>query len=1120
MDNLFAPVGGLFRIMMNEIIEHGESVERYIQTKVDDLCKARDLENSIRTEIVKELGRRSAGIYLLASLTLKSLEDAEASKSNIRSVIQTLPGSLQKIYSDALDKVASTKRLRVAVLLLWVVFAVRPLRKWELSIAVTITCEDLAKISNDDLEDKVASDILGETGVRELVGPVIRVTGGDLVSLVHSSARQYLLGLAPNEGRHKWVWGWVKNRRGWEYESITAMASRELSLDCQQLISFASRVNTTPLLPGSASTSNVTDGIRPLLHYAIENLPDHFRQAPPGREMQAVFASFLESNSGRRWMREFWILKDPTQTYKELSPLEFCCALGLVEIVKHILPLDQYPKVQLSDVKGVKSAKDDATHLLAAADLAAMFGNVEILRVLCEDMGTPTNSDDLIPQTSWKATPIGFVHIGQNLGHYDVPVPARGTKGEDVVNERQKAVEQLSRYCPLHTATAYGHADAAEYLISREASISRQDENGQWAIDIAIEKKIEGLVQLLLRHHQHEILLLLHHFIEVGKPGNIERLIQLRPELLSNGVHFKTGFGEHDGSMLHVSASAGSFSVYKLLVQLSAEPRVKDSEGRQAIHYAAASGQSAFIESILADGSASKMDEDASSRNCLFYATLGVSCCDDETWASAHQRQHVISTLVGNASTTVSNVLVRSALQSLAKLSYHASSYKIYDLTAEDRPDVVFEKCLKFLLSKAPDITLGGGFLHAAFESTSFPLDVAVDLAANADETDSKGRTAIHSAAAAKREWTAWHEKLAARVTNIDQQDADGLTALHVAISAAEEYNVLPRVKILLERGADPNCADVQGESPFTAAVGYLLTAPGPEYSWGAAENDGLLTALLLRYENGVESMSDEVLPRLIAALAKSTRHDDLTSLLKAMSTRQRNHFLQAGLDTVFITAGLLFTCDEVGWPPETLSVMARHLDNPQLEQMLAKAFQEKRRGITEMCRSLLKDADVSLWIARSDIVKHVISAAQQGDRDTIELFVEVVGGAVDTKDARGQTMLSHAVETGRVELTKYLLSCDADSSIPDAKGKTAVYWGAREGKLDTLKLLVEAFAPVTDADIEIAKERGKEDVRTYLEKHRSPEAPQTRDQGRTGRRLGFGPSWKMPLLSALGRHK
>lgn len=1088
MDGLFEPVGGTMRIIMDENSSHIENVHKYIQSKVDGLCKLRPGLSQLHSEMIMELQKRSVGIYLLASLNLKSLATAVATPANIRSVIQTLPGDLTAIYSKALDKVAPANQPRAAALLLWVVFATRPLRTWELSAAVTITCLDQPPTKDHNFLDEVSLDILGETGIHELVGPLIRVTGGDVVSLVHSSARQYLLDLVPQASEHGWVWGWPKAE--WRFDSVAAMASHILLIDCRDVISFALTANISASSPEPITVNSPDAGIRSLLHYAIENLPEHARQCPPGQGTHALFASFLQSADGKTWVQQFWKQKDPTQSYKQFSPLEFCCALGLVEIVKQLLPLDQYPRVNLPDVKAVQRAKADATTLLTAADLAAMFGNVEILRVLCEDMGTPVDSNRLIPQTSWKATPGGdWYHIGRQYGHYDIPDPAPGTKGEDVENEREKAVEQLSWYRPLHTATAYGHAEAAEYLICRGGSISRQDESGKWAIEIAMENKIEDLVRLLHGHHQENIPELVNHLLEVDNPENIERLVQLQPQLMSDGFHFKTILGDYNGSMLHVAAAAGNMSAYKLLHHLGRGHGYKDSEGRQPIHYAAAAGQMEFIKSFLADKVARITDKDTSGRDSLFYVTLGASCCDSENWTPVDKRKQAIQMLAEASNPTVWESSVISSLRLLANFSFGPLwKYRIQNQEA------TFKDSLRIIISTTPNISLDGDFLRAAFQSTFFPVDIALDLVKNVNETDSRGRTALHIAAAGQREWSIGQARLA-KFTDIDHPDDKGMTALRLAVDALEdpeidEYRKLHRVEVLLQHGADPTCADLHGITPISAPVKFALT--GIDHV-GCASTipspvDGLLSLLLSRCSSTAESVSDEALCHLVPALAVSKRRKDLASLMGSISTRQRTYWLERGLETGPITADVLFACHGLGWPPEALSAIVQHLDGGQVEVAYARAFIEESRIVAETCRAHMKDPNA--WLDRGDSRERLINAARRGNKEVVELFVEVMDGNLNAMDTAGQTLLSNAAENGRLELTQYLLSRGADSSIPDAKGKTAVYWAARENKLDALKLLVKAGAPVTENDIAVAKSMNRGAVQAYLESQMKGEAP------------------------------
>lgn len=1085
MDRLFEPVGGTVRIMMNENSAHIENVQRYIRTKVEDLLIVRPGLAELRQEIISELERRSAGIYLLASLNLKSLSTAVATPDEIRAVIRTLPGDLQAIYSHALDKVPPAYRLRTAALLLWVAFSVRPLGEWELSTAVGMTCLKRPLKDYRDLKNQVSLSIMEETGIRELVGPVLRVTSGNIVLLVHSSARQYLLSLAPgtsgseDPGDHDWVWGSVMVHYGFNSHSVGAMASRVLSSNCQHLIALPFLTNTSELTPDPTKVAGSDFGIRSLLKYAIETLPDHVRQAASEEDTHALFATFLQSDNGGAWMRQFWMLRDPTQRYKLFSPLEFCCALGLVEAVKKLLSLSRYPTRALGDIEDVRRAEAAATELLTAADLAAMFGNVEILQFLCDDMQTPVDSNRLIPLTAWKATPSGWIHIGAEFG-YDVPVPAEGTKGQDVENARNRAEESLSAYHPLHTATAYGHANVAEFLISKGANIAREDENGKWPIEIAMENGIGSLVQLLFRHHQEfsdDFIRLIRHIADTENTMKIDFLLELDPKLKSNGVHFTAMFGEYSGSMLHLAAADGNLVVYKYLVPMC---ETKDSAGRQAIHYAAASGQDVFLQTILADGVAHSADTDASGRNALFYATLGTSCYDIRKLTMFPEREKVISALLVDTTETLRDSLISSALRSLAEFEPSRSGYYGHG------PGL--ETCVMTLRSKVPGLfTLDGGFLHAAFRSDFFPLGLALDLARDINEVDNRGQTALHVAATNERKWGSWHKKFAETVNDIDKRDNDGCTALRLAIDSAKTSaaDLQPRIEILLDHGAQIDSRDSRGMTVISAAAEFLERGELWVQTYPPGLGDGLLALLLSRSPDGANGISYEVLPSLVYALENSKAQRDLASLMRAMSAEQRSYWVMR-FEPKRVTQEVLFACQD--WAPKSLYAVASRLDTTQLEKSCAQAFLEKSRIIAQLClprlSRRLRDASWLRWLGAH---QYLLRAVQNGDKETIKTFLKIMMGDVNTIIQSGQTMLSIAAENGHAELVGYLLSHNADVSIPDGEGKTALFWAARENRLDAVMLLVEAGAQITPRDINITKEMelkgmNRKEVRTYLE--------------------------------------
>jgi ankyrin repeat protein len=764
------------------------------------------------------------------------------------------------------------------------------MRGSELSAAIEFFCRIRSFTTFKELEDHVDLDVLGTDGISALIGPLIKTTADvdGIMSIVHSSAKEYLIDLAPDKPqspsspRHAWVWNSLGILDGGEGAKLSTRAAEVMSLQCQDLIFFAARTGILTSLaePATELDHPAIGSLRSLVKYAVENLPDHIRQCPPKQDTRALFASFVANPTGRIWMSLFWMLKDPSQKYRDFSPLQFCCALGLVEAVRHLLPKCRYPTEYLQDIQAVMSAQALASELLTAVDIAAMFGNVGVLELLCEGHGTPVDSDNLIPETTYKTTPSeSLVHIPLMSSR----APAPGTDPEEVINEREKAVEQLTWYRPLHTATRYGQADAVEYLISRGSALFRQDEDGKCAFELAVDKNVEVIIPILLHHHMDSMSTLLLRFIHGGHLRYVAWLAELRPDLLVDGVEFQSRFGESRGSIAHLAAATGSETIFDFLVEVGGRSDIKDSEGRQGIHYAASAGRTAFVEHMLAQDTASRHLTDRFDRNPLYYASIGSSCADDSCTPS-HARERVITALIGQVPESISTALVSSAIISLLTDSSTTTT------SCSPRWDI--EKAILTLPWKISRNQLGAGFLHKAFTSASFPLRVALDLNSNANETDSRGQTLLHAAAATERIWDECHRELAGRMSDINCRDAQGMTPLHAVVEAAEiaKGGILNRIILLADLGADMNSADSLGKIPATAVVTQLLTASPLDPQSGSAQDhvlpDGVLVVVLSNEGGSAQAIRDDVLPQLVTSLVNTRRNKDAVGLLKVLSPR------------------------------------------------------------------------------------------------------------------------------------------------------------------------------------------------------------------------------------------
>ena len=177
---------------LDDQIQHDRGIKKTIKQKVDELCKKRECPQ-LADMITKKLSETASGMYLLPIMAINSLMKVHATPKNIMEELHRFPKDLMVAYRQSLDTVKTNHRHLVASVLLWVVFAIRPLSIKQLSSAVAL---DNTVETAQDLQMNTSVDLLGAEGVVELLGSNLKVSmseGDSFVSLIHHSAREFLL---------------------------------------------------------------------------------------------------------------------------------------------------------------------------------------------------------------------------------------------------------------------------------------------------------------------------------------------------------------------------------------------------------------------------------------------------------------------------------------------------------------------------------------------------------------------------------------------------------------------------------------------------------------------------------------------------------------------------------------------------------------------------------------------------------------------------------------------------------------------------------------------------------------------------------------------------------------
>ncbi|KMU77168.1 Pfs [Coccidioides immitis RMSCC 3703] len=243
-------------------------VEKYITAKVNELELEDQLEES-RLKIVREALEKGAdGTFLWVGFVADELKGK--SKHKMEEILTKVPKRLGDIYKRILHQMEDKEQL--ARILQWVVLARRPLTLTELAIAVDIH-DSNTQSCVEILKDQLSS-------CRQLLKVM-----GDSVSLIHNSAKDFLLGDV--------------------HSGIEAFCVREethlvLARTCLDTIEVGHKTSNNIRSEPAEST---------LFPYASRYWLDHLRQVPDTIEQDLFSRQFFTPNSSARgrWWADYWV---------------------------------------------------------------------------------------------------------------------------------------------------------------------------------------------------------------------------------------------------------------------------------------------------------------------------------------------------------------------------------------------------------------------------------------------------------------------------------------------------------------------------------------------------------------------------------------------------------------------------------------------------------------------------------------------------------------------------------------------------------------------------------------------------------------------------------------------
>lgn len=183
-------------------VPHKLSKQTYISLTEEHLSVSRDIKaytmNAINSledrfgekdieEIASAIMAKANGMFLWVKLVLLTLLEQE-SLFEIQATLSRLPTGLAGIYKillERLEKIADTQQKpRIRMIFYWILFALRPMKVWEICDALVIGGSNLMLVKDQTMLHPRILDICK---------PLIEVHKDQTVSFVHFSVKDYLL---------------------------------------------------------------------------------------------------------------------------------------------------------------------------------------------------------------------------------------------------------------------------------------------------------------------------------------------------------------------------------------------------------------------------------------------------------------------------------------------------------------------------------------------------------------------------------------------------------------------------------------------------------------------------------------------------------------------------------------------------------------------------------------------------------------------------------------------------------------------------------------------------------------------------------------------------------------
>ena len=1007
-------------------------------------------------------------------LVLKQLRFSHgpSTKLAIEQQLEILPPTTPKeIFVHILSRIPVEKTQWARKTLIWTLYTFHPLSVWELSAALMHPGENL---SNEvgDIGIDAYQDIIAEL---DNVFQGLFIVEHNEVHFSHPDARQFFLDL---ERGQESVWYIVTRETA--HQEITNACFFYLSIFQGQrsvLQSYAYPPADLPEIP------TYTPGYG-ICSYAIKYWPNHYKEIRGNLHLTESAAEFCRNTKRMQlWAQAYFSLCNPIRQTDGVfsSILSILAGLGLQNLWTELPDLKPQPDntndCAVALAEAARHARRDAVRTLLHTSeysqsnyedvliAAASSCDEYILDSLIKKIGKELRDGfQWPPALLCRAAQFGLKNIARKLLKF-------GASLEEAVS--------LQKLTPLHLAARHGHADVAELLLEKGASLTALDEDGQTPLHVASKYGQTTVLSLLLGAHADCKIADRYNATALDtacKNGNHEvvRLLLMNPDCITdtNRQHMPPPL-----SPLSVATDKGFFSCAKLLLDKSAETEVQGNGGRTPLYNAALNGHSELCELLLKHGAKPNVfnEGDPILFRVATDGNLGIVKLLIENGAEINATNHSEG---------------RSALQGASNIGHKA--------------------VVAYLLENGADVHSGDDYgwtpIHlAATHGFAEIVELLIDSGADVQRPSPFGWTPLHFSYDFP-ETTRLLLKSGADVNSVKE---DGNTPLYLAVS----NNYPEVVKVLLSYSPDMEITvtedfEKRNFSALTAAVvngnvevTRLLLEAGANVNhqnhlkdaplhYAVAENHGEVLRVLMEYNPKIDLVDNDgdtplncILSDTSITIAKilvnggadcnARNKDQNTPICTAVlfeNTDILNYLTKkAELDIIGGKRGgpLHIACYLCKLPLVKILVNAGanvDLNDPAVGTPLQSACRCRSSSAEEqesVILYLLDEAHVNLEITGGLYGCSFNAACGRSSFEIVKKMLQK-GASIEVKDKMGRMAIHFAAARSK-ENFQVVLESGADVATADKMGRTALHWASIGGMVQVIDRIISMSRVLVD---------------------------------------------------------